>query len=302
MVEKIFDGNDIYAGIFEPETLSIDCFVVTFNALIDVGFKPSLNDCEWTGFRSGFGEKFLTSNNIKSAYVCNYTNHWWHTSEFKEVAKILSNNPSYKEAKTKILYGSSMGSYGALMLSRILNPDLIVCAGPRVLPDKPGVNNGYSNEVGVNDIDLLDEISESECDIKCFYDPLYKKDNKQFMELLSRREVDGIQIPFSDHMPLASLRETGFLKKIILGLFQGENVDRYVEEANISIAKLARTTYLLKKISKSLSEREEADIFRELALSFQHIRPDIARFFIETASELRPEGSYINKIKSNLSK
>lgn len=303
VIEKIFDGNDIYAGLFKPEVPSMDCFVVTFSPLIDKNFDPVLSGGGWSNFREGFGEKFLFKENIKSAFVCNYTNHWWHTPELKKIASVILNDPEYMEAKKRILYGTSMGSYGALLLSQILKPDLIVCAGPRVIPSVPSSSkNKYFPEINDFDINLMEEVSKSKCAIKCFYDPLFAKDKKQFKELLNVKSVDGLEVPFSDHTPLGSLRQVGFLKNIILGLFDDSSIDNDLKHANERIERLARTTYILDKIKKSLSAGEEADIFRELALSFEFIKPEVARYFIEVAAELRPNGGYIKEIRSNIAR
>lgn len=61
-----------------------------------------------------FGGDFFARRGIPALHVQSKWNHWWHTPEMAELAEVIARlrlGPS-------VLYGSSMGGYGALMFAR----------------------------------------------------------------------------------------------------------------------------------------------------------------------------------------
>ncbi|MFZ6763443.1 alpha/beta hydrolase family protein [Pseudoroseomonas sp. WGS1072] len=74
-----------------------------------------------------FGGDFFARRGIPALHVQSKWNHWWHTPEMAELAEVIARlrlGPS-------VLYGSSMGGYGALMFGRRLEAAAIVALSPQ---------------------------------------------------------------------------------------------------------------------------------------------------------------------------
>src|SRR5260221_10915465 len=102
----IFDGRDIrvVGRLFDE---SKENLVITFTG------RAAAPPVE-----KGFGETYLIKRRVSAVHFISKDNHWWQTPEPAAAIDELRNRGLIGGDRQITLYGSSMGGYAALILSR----------------------------------------------------------------------------------------------------------------------------------------------------------------------------------------
>lgn len=299
MFSKLYEGNDIIAGVFAPEK-DPEVFVVSFPAALGKRYKLGSDGVEWNDYAKGFGEPLFIEHEINSVCIIGKWNHWWHTPEMMDVVELIKKLPSYQSAKRRICYGTSMGSYGVLKFANVLNADAMIIAGPRLNPSEPNEESPYYQLQRDDALwDVRESLSSFKGELHCFYDSKFPRDQDEFDQIADHVRTHGYDLPYSGHACLRRLRKLGVLSEIILALLHNEDINDRINEAN-RLCHWAHGDNTLRRLELALEQGEDVEKYRDLALCFEEIDPRIARVFVEKAIDLRPTGKYIQSILQRL--
>lgn len=210
----IFDGQDIrvVARLFKE---SQDHLVITFTGR---AANPPVD--------KGFGETYLAKRRVSAVHFISKDNHWWQTAEPQAAISELRARGLIDGTKKITLYGSSMGGYAALILSRLLKPKRIVLFSPQYSIDALRVPfekrwRSYAAKLKF-DYDDMSAGLDLEADVKVVYDPFFEPDRRH-VELIERlRPVAHIPVCFAGHNTARTLEELGIIGQVIDDLLFGD--------------------------------------------------------------------------------
>jgi len=179
-----------------------------------------------TGNGTLFSEKFLKKYDVECFFVCQSNgNKWWHAPEIFEVAKLISLEVKYSNKKI-VLYGSSMGAYGAFHFRNIFNSYFSIAIAPQIYIDR--TINSFENR-WVTDLNLIqsnlifdekqNSLSQASNSV-VFYDPTYDLDSMH-VDLLKNFDPTNkinyfIEVPYSLHDVARMLVQTKTIQYFIL--------------------------------------------------------------------------------------
>lgn len=218
----LFDGRDIrvIARLFDGPR---DELVVTFTGRQAV---PQ--------YEIGFGENYLKKRRISALHFASKDNHWWQTPEANQAVEAIRNQGLLDGGRRVTLYGSSMGGYAALILSRAFGARRVVAFSPQYSIDAKRVPfesrwRAYADKLSFDFDDMAAGI-HPEADIKAVFDPFFEPDRKH-VELVERhRPIERVPVCFAGHNTARVLEElgiiTGVIDSLLLGEFDGREFTR----------------------------------------------------------------------------
>ncbi|WP_288999126.1 hypothetical protein [uncultured Psychrobacter sp.] len=254
---KGYNNLKISFNFFSNENLEINVVlkdtqkcIVSFSNYSNYPKSPKNN---------GFGNPYLETLGVSCVYVIARENHWWQSAEIEhELHKLRDLLANFSEV---ITYGSSMGAYGAVLFSDVLEASRVILISPQFSIDREKApfesrwEKEYKKIEFIND-DLTSLINNSYKAI--FYTP-EGNDNRQ-VELFRKNEVRNCHffpLKFSGHPSGPYLSETGVLSKMIKYLVLSEEVDNSIVRKILRQAsrnKIQSPTYMYNYIRSLVSK------------------------------------------------
>lgn len=189
--------------------------------LVVISFSPLVDEKQSINREGGFGKIFFQSKKISCIYITPTWNHWYqydYIADAIEIIKIIT-----KRFKKIVLYGVSMGGYGALQYANYLHATNVISISPQA------VISGPPSEFDQRFTQFWDKIATKSdtwiaegnqpINTTVFYDRYHNLDNKH-AEIISKRikHAKMISLPFSGHEVFAVLNEAKILSHFIFAL------------------------------------------------------------------------------------
>lgn len=211
--EIIYSSNNLIAvkslaGILRSTTL-----VITFYPLCPVNDpnKP----------RKGQSRETIRAAGLDAIHVIPAGNHWYQYPDMDEVLFIIA---KYAQGYDDlVLYGQSMGAYGAIHSSSILQPDRVLAICPQFSIDVLKITYKSRYETIAADLKFLRDDFErnvsTKSDIIIAYDPRFSPDKYHYLEISSRRNaVYPLLMPFCGHGVSEALKSAGLIPESLISL------------------------------------------------------------------------------------
>lgn len=169
----------------------------------------------------GFGQPFFAKNKINATYIRADQSNWFQDDHILDVAR------SVREAlpanAAPVLYGASMGAYGALLTSGILKPAKVIAVAPQYSIDRAQVPwevrwKRAAKKIGAFRHRLEDTVCH-DAPKYIFFDPL-SLDRAQVAMMPTGASWRRVPLPFSSHQVLQALLESRCLPLLMAGLFE----------------------------------------------------------------------------------
>ena len=210
----------------------------------------------------------------------------------------------------EVAYGSSMGGYASIALSKLLDCSAVIAFSPQYSIDDDFDKRWafFSNKINFQ-YRISKESTKMDCGFFIFYD---NKDPdelqvKRLLEVLPPESTKVIKLPFSGHPSVHFLNEVGLLKDILTQLANVghvDGIDFYKKKKNSSTYLLALSRELLKKKHArwALSVADFAVIINQnstlihfqRSAALEHFdRMDEAVAAVKRAMELAPENPHL---------
>lgn len=211
---NIFEGQDIrvFARLFDK---SSQVLVITFTGR---AANPPVE--------KGFGESYLLKREISAVHFISKDNHWWQTPEPAIAIEELRKRGLIGGNQSITLYGSSMGGYAALILSKLIKPRRIVAFSPQYSIDEKRVPferrwRSHAAKLSFDHDDMASGI-DHRAEIKVVYDPFFQPDHQHVKLIEGHRPVDHVPLCFAGHNTARALEEVGIITRVIDGLLFGD--------------------------------------------------------------------------------
>lgn len=172
-----------------------------------------------------FGGGLMVKENLASVLITSRSNNWWHSKQLiAELEAIIANSNM-----TPLLYGSSMGGYGALHFGLMFDtPVLALSPQAMVIPQNVPNERRWSQDRN-RIVPVFDEVfnlgREHKSQIICFFDFSHTGDNLHRKLIAEHMKdevaVDFVNVPYSHHTPIRALTGAGILQSILPGLCLG---------------------------------------------------------------------------------
>jgi hypothetical protein len=205
---------------------------------------------------AGFGEDFLSKNNIHGIYVNCISNVWWQYADLHQALELVA--AAAEPFPERVVYGSSMGGYAALRFADILGATMVIAASPQFSPRRNIVPAESHYEKAISGVNFeYEEQSLEFRDIPRFllYDPFLKIDKEQAFRYTQFGRINLVPIPASGHPCLTLLMEQKRLSSVVKQMIEGSfDIDSFKSEQR----KLRRSTYRYwDQLSVRLAERRK---------------------------------------------
>lgn len=216
----IFDGHDIVVsavlGFDNPD------LVISFSSRNNSGLHVDTPALEV----NNEGESFFYKRQIPAIYFFARDNHWWQSEEVFEAIRLLNAMCIREKYTTITTYGLSMGGYGALMFSNLLQADRVIAIAPQYSIDSrvvPFETRWLEDRQRVSFI--YDDMSKGlikNGQVIIFYDKFFDFDKRHVDLIKSHREVDHFLVNFSTHTVARALNDMGIFSRIMETVFRGQ--------------------------------------------------------------------------------
>lgn len=202
-MRSLFEGQEVVVRYIAPAETTCDTLFVTF---VNWRMEPQLTD-------PGFGQPFFLKRGIPSVHVVTVSNNWFQSAEM--VGALAACRRAMSWHARAVTYGSSMGGYGALLFSGLLEPDAAVAISPQfsirrgVVADRRW--DGPASQINFLFDDMTVGISAGAAK-SLFYDPgnADAEHADRFRELGVRCHA----LPFSGHPSGPLLHRLGLLARL----------------------------------------------------------------------------------------
>lgn len=263
----IYNGEHIraYSAMYNS-----DCVFITFNNRGEL--YPDDKHTYW-------GANYFNKHEISSIGIVARKANWFPLDEMREIAKVVN---IITEGQRVITYGTSMGGYGALKFSKLLNSDLGLGFSPQWSMNPDDIDDYRWGEFKYDPI-LKGGEAISQADLRgenyIFLDPKEGLDIDHAAVLEQFEGVRKIIVPFSWHGSLYHLTHNGGLKRLLSAAMEAETssfnkfrgITRFVRKDNfhyhnIKIKSLRdrliasqhhKLYHELKKITRKLASQED---------------------------------------------
>lgn len=201
---------------------------------------------------AGFsGEAMLARTDHAFCCIRSLTNDWYVGVDFPDCLDAVAR--AIRPYRQVILYGFSMGSYGALIAAQALDADRLVLMAPvaNIHPDKDRRwIADYEALIGGKSVADLAPRIPAKARLICVYDPK-GPDRGHVADLKALYPVQGILTPRAGHMVFRFLNNGGILGTVTRMLFQPQ-VDVAKAQALILSSK-RNNSYYIGELARSLS-------------------------------------------------
>ena len=199
----LFERPSVVVRYVAPGEIACDTLFVTF---ANWRKAPRLTD-------PGFGQSFFLKRGIPAVHVVTAGNDWFQSAEMVGALAACRRAMSW-HART-VTYGSSMGGYGALLFSGLLEPDAAVAISPQ-FSIRPGAVEdrrwaGPASRLRFVFDDMALGISATAAK-SLFYDP--RNADAEHAERFRALGVRCHALPFSGHPSGALLHRLGLLARL----------------------------------------------------------------------------------------
>ncbi|WP_370207333.1 hypothetical protein [Pararhodobacter marinus] len=258
-------------AIYESEDIKITQDVLDGSPSVIVFFS-NFKEADWQAIAGR--EDNIRFRGHSAVFVSAKTNHWWQIPDLQEMcACIRSMTEGYAE---RISYGSSMGGYGALLLSSDIASTRVLAVAPQSIISDPDVplEPAWAEAIAQRPI-LRDNVAESMRVVpEILYDPHMARDLRHVDELKSRVTVEELRFPYGGHKLLNTLKECGILRDVVSRLFQG----KATEEELLSIydpVKRSSASYVF-NVAQALVIAGEYDTAEQELATLDELDPTLA--------------------------
>lgn len=166
-------------------------------------------------------------------------NHWYQTKEIDTLAEILSNIPQIAKSR-RIGYGSSMGSYGALLSTRPFRLHEVVAVAARTVitgghaPLHPD-SAKWVSEAPILADDVPGSASYAER-VRLIYDSLLASDRAHAAYLRGRLpSIEELPLPFFGHPPYPPYQRAGITRQTFTDIVLGKTTSSEFHEIRRSL-------------------------------------------------------------------
>jgi hypothetical protein len=192
--------------------------VVTFSSFTGAKAEPT-----------AFARPFVERAGFNAVYVIASRNHWWQSRDMEPALRAAREHLAALGGE-RVLYGSSMGAYGALLFARDLGASRIVAVSPQTHVSGPRSDFKPAWLDCLAGTPILRDIHNSLApgmDVRILMDPQDRIDLRQFRHLSDHLRGSGTSItryvaPFATHAVLEYLKRTEALPAVVSGLLRGD--------------------------------------------------------------------------------
>lgn len=205
-MEQVYSGSDMRAFMLLPKApSSLQTVFITFS---NFRRAPLLED-------NGFGQDFLEKMGIPAIHIITSDNNWFQSHEALDLAQnVLQLRGQFPKA---VGYGSSMGGYGAMMFSNLLNLDATIAISPQfsIQPEKVEGDSRWAHIANKLEFvfDDMDTGMSKTARHNLFYDPC-TADNIH-AQLYEKKGATCFALPYSGHSSAGFLQQVGVLAEIV---------------------------------------------------------------------------------------
>lgn len=186
---------------------------------------------EQNGFSApAFGQSYLPKTGVASVFIRARVSDWFQTGEIFELTTRI--RAFLGDQARIVVYGASMGGYGAFLTSGALAAEKVIAIAPQYSIDRADVPFETRWQWAIQRIGrfrhrLEDHISP-DTNYYVFYDPI-SLDRAQVALLPDDENWHRVKLPLASHQVLKQLLETGLLPLVLGGVFQdGPDIDMIV--------------------------------------------------------------------------
>ena len=168
----------------------------------------------------GFGDGAFIKRGIDEFHVVPRRNHWYHSPEMAEVEKLAR---SFAATRKVITYGSSMGGYGAAVMSARLGVPAVALA-PQFTLDAdiaPWETRWREEAQAIGAFDNGATSRDGAASGYLFYDPFTSLDAGQASLFRARSNFTFVPCPFSGHATSAMVNRTYSLRRVVSDVLDG---------------------------------------------------------------------------------
>lgn len=240
----------------------------------------------WTNYphssnNKGFARDFLKDLDVSAVYVVARGNHWWqHPNIIKCMQKLSVFLSSFD---FRIVYGSSMGGYGALIFSDILKADRVIAFSPQYSIDRKKASFEDRWKKERNNIKFIfDDMKDiPNTSNKYIFHTVEGNDNRQVKLFKSNylNNFNYYELPFSGHPCGPYLKETGVLSRLLKYMIFENNL--YDEDILIFILEAEKNKYnsptFLFNYIRNLKNKDNDEFFKTLEYAIRKF-PDSDKF------------------------
>ena len=176
------------------------------------------------GHVNGFGQQFLDPRKVSGLYFISKWDHWWHTAGMAEAIAIGKAALEAVGFKRIIVYGASMGGYGAALHAVDFRAALGILIAPQfeIRPDLPPNEQRWMREaqkIAFSNRTISSELSRR-VPFYVIFDPCSR--DLAHVELFEQvTDVTRVPVPFGDHTPGVMLAQVGMLKDLVFDIING---------------------------------------------------------------------------------
>lgn len=213
----VYSGQDVEVTVRASSNAGSVRWLVTFNA--------------WSADQEGayFAQSFIEKHGISAIMIRSKRNHWWHTPELGEVIRCINEHAPNGQA---VHYGASMGAYGAFYVSAMTG-GMAMCFSPQIaVTTNSGLNDPRWRKEWDQIVPAFDELTVARAPRQSpafvfldTSDPWDSKHAAVLAEVARDENVHVIDVPYSGHTSIRLLHASGLLKKTLLDLVHGRELD-----------------------------------------------------------------------------
>jgi len=209
------------------------------------------------------------------------SNDDWFQSVPPSVFDQIRNICTLKKYKKKIAYGGSMGGFGSIAFSKLLDCNISVAFCPQYSIDE-AFDQRYAKQA--KNIEFVYRISGESISKSCkyfiFYDNEYVPDKLQVEKLLEVIPIENtklVTLPLCGHDPMGYLRDICLLKDVAIKIADNCNVDdldffKYRKSSKVYLWNLSQKLMKRKHLKFSLLVIELAIKLDENNSAFKHLK------------------------------
>lgn len=183
--------------------------------------RPEENKPAWA-------QRTITNAGWDGLFILPKKMNWYQSPELWDFFKSMKATGFFANYERVVMYGSSMGGFGALAFSKLAGAELVVAIHPRttlVERDLPW-KSGFSRKLTYNQrgprADVLHGLSPK-TKVMIFVDPLKERD-KSHADRVARRHAntDIVRVPLGGHGLPTILANLGILREAVTQSIAGE--------------------------------------------------------------------------------
>ncbi len=210
ITQWLWDSKDYQCWFCGPDAV-VDQVVVSMPyATDDDGFKTP-----------GFGQAYFQKMRVAALFIRTRESNWFQTQEIFAITDRI--HAFLGDNVRVVIYGASMGGYGAILTSRALAAEKVIAIAPQYSLDRVDVPfetrwKPQTKRIGRFCHRLEDHIS-SETSYYVIYDP-FSVDRPQVALLPEGENWHRVKLPFASHQVLHQLLEVGLLPLVLHAVFK----------------------------------------------------------------------------------